>query len=433
MQWDANLTNIPSINSLNLFVQVSMAVQSTPAGFSGSENKAYSLLSVMTGHIGPITCVTATDDGKVASGGVDGVRLWNLRTATELARPSGAGQRGATTALAWIQREDEPDDGLVYGTANGYLVCWKETRGSEDLASFQETYCVKIAKPTEVTGIAFEAGSNRLAIANRNSVVQLFLINSRMQLNHVFTVIINNHVPKAIAFRQTSGEHKDILTFGLYDGQIHILQGSNGEIQQTRNTGCNIGNAAINARRGVFCIDDPLQGVALYRLDSGARIRTYPVAVKKSSKPRQVTFAEDCSVILCGSDHGTVYVFDRRSGDVVDKLKIGNDRIQATTAVEMNETKFVLAAISQGNTEASDILVWQKNIDKRVQQKATEILETWDALKMVVYVSLCVASLAVVFQNLSVRVHLLHKTSVNEPSQINASIVEKAMDYLRLI
>jgi hypothetical protein len=81
----------------------------------------------------------------------------------------------------------------------------------------------------------------------------------------------------------------------------------------------------------VFCLDDPLQGVGLYRLDSGARIRTYPVAAKKTPRPRQVTFAEDCSVILSGSDHGIVYIFDRRSGHTVDMLKAGDNRVQAMT------------------------------------------------------------------------------------------------------
>lgn len=81
----------------------------------------------------------------------------------------------------------------------------------------------------------------------------------------------------------------------------------------------------------MFCLDDPLQGVALYRLDSGARIRTYAVAAKKTPRPRQVTFAEDCSVILSGSDHGAVYVFDRRSGQQIDVLTAGDDRIQSMT------------------------------------------------------------------------------------------------------
>lgn len=63
--------------------------------------------------------------------GSDGVRLWDLQSGEESARPTGAGNRGATTALAWIRREDDPEDGLVYGTANGYLVCWKEIRRGE--------------------------------------------------------------------------------------------------------------------------------------------------------------------------------------------------------------------------------------------------------------------------------------------------------------
>jgi hypothetical protein len=85
------------------------------------------------------------------------------------------------------------------------------------------------------------------------------------------------------------------------------------------------GDASVNSKRGVFCIDDPTQGAALYRLDSGAHVRTYPVPVQKGMQPRQVSFAEDCSAIVSGSDHGVVYIFDRRKGDVVDELRIESD------------------------------------------------------------------------------------------------------------
>ena len=96
--------------------------------------------------------------------------------------------------------------------------------------------------------------------------------------------------------------------------------------------GCS-GNAQVNSVRGVFCIDDPAQGAALYRLDSGARVRTYPVAVKKGMRPRQVSFAEDCSTIVSGSDHGVVYIFDRRSGEIVDELEMGQDDWMQTILV----------------------------------------------------------------------------------------------------
>lgn len=97
------------------------------------------------------------------------------------------------------------------------------------------------------------------------------------------------------------------------------------------------GDAAVNARKGVFCVDDPEQGVALYHLDTGARIRTFPIPVTKSRRARQVSFAEECSVVVSGSDHGVVYLFNRRSGDTLDELRIGNDDwIQTVTVSGFN-------------------------------------------------------------------------------------------------
>lgn len=88
----------------------------------------------------------------------------------------------------------------------------------------------------------------------------------------------------------------------------------------------------MNVRKDVFCIDDPAQGAALFRLQSGARVRTYPVPIKRTMRVRQVSFAEECSVIVIGSDHGTIYVFDRRSGGVIDELKMGtNGWVQTVT------------------------------------------------------------------------------------------------------
>lgn len=46
-----------------------MSSLSTPAGYLGSQNKIYTLMTVLRSHIGPLTCLSATDDGKLASGG----------------------------------------------------------------------------------------------------------------------------------------------------------------------------------------------------------------------------------------------------------------------------------------------------------------------------------------------------------------------------
>ena len=37
----------------------------------------------------------------------------------------------------------------------------------------------------------------------------------------------------------------------------------------------------------------------------------------------QIAFAKDCSMIIIGSDHDTIYVFNRRSGNIIDELRLG--------------------------------------------------------------------------------------------------------------
>ena len=60
--------------------------------------------------------------------GDDGVKIWDLMPVekTQFRVPGGPGQRGATTALIWVQRDDEVEEGVIYGTEGGYLISWKE-------------------------------------------------------------------------------------------------------------------------------------------------------------------------------------------------------------------------------------------------------------------------------------------------------------------
>jgi hypothetical protein len=48
---------------------------------------------------------------------------------------------------------------------------------------------------------------------------------------------------------------------------------------------------------------------------------------------RQVDFLEECKFIVSGSDHGIVYVFDHRSGDIVDELRVDPREWVQTIAV----------------------------------------------------------------------------------------------------
>jgi hypothetical protein len=66
--------------------------------------------------------------------GYEGTTLWYLDSAKRLDSPTFSADRGMTTAAVWITKGDRPDDGLAYGTAEGFLCIWKREGEAETVS-----------------------------------------------------------------------------------------------------------------------------------------------------------------------------------------------------------------------------------------------------------------------------------------------------------
>ena len=84
-------------------------------------------------------------------------------------------------------------------------------------------------------------------------------------------------------------------------------------------------------------VDDPSTGVHLYRLAENERelVKSFHVPVKKVRRIRQVALADSNQAIVSGSDHGVVYVRDRRSGELLTKLCVHPDEWIQTVAASV--------------------------------------------------------------------------------------------------
>ncbi|KAK0477178.1 hypothetical protein EDD18DRAFT_1114831, partial [Armillaria luteobubalina] len=176
----------------------------------------------------------------------------------------------------------------------------------------------QLHNPGEITGIDFDSTSNRLSVAHRNGTVVLFFA-WRAQC------ITSRRLLLLVRLPENRG-HQDLLVFGL-GGRISILKHQDEKllIHATLERPC--GN---HHYKDVICVDDPVEGAAIYKLQDGARVRTFAVPVKKSHRPRQVAFGEDGKVVVSGSDHGVVYVYERRTGLKMNELKVDlEDWVQA--------------------------------------------------------------------------------------------------------
>ncbi|KAG7097806.1 hypothetical protein E1B28_005125 [Marasmius oreades] len=314
---------------------------------TGSENGKFALRGLLQGHRGPVAAVAAHPLGMyVASGGKQGTLIWDLQMHELLVSPSRAANQGATLAIAWITHPDDPDEGVAFGTAQGYL----------------EVFCDELAGGVdgqEISTIAYDMKANQLAIVHRSEVIHRFVLDGQMRPTRVVSVKITAHYPQAVAFRHTGVLGPEIWSFGRDDGDIHVLD-EGGKIIKTKSTGVIMGHAAVNVNEDVFIVDDVVQGVALYKFSDTERIKTFPVPAGER-RSRNVCFLSDASIIITGSHHGRLYAFERRTGDIYDVIDIGvEDWIQSVTTVDIEGVSVVIAGRSGDNTGKTDLQVWER-------------------------------------------------------------------------
>ncbi|KAJ7238889.1 WD40-repeat-containing domain protein [Mycena rebaudengoi] len=344
---------------------------------SPSENQ-YAAPIKLRGHTGAIINLKTSDDGRfLASAGADGTKIWDLSTMRELRTPKFQPQCGASTALVWIKREDDLAEGLIYGSQHGQLTCLKEEK-EDKLAVFEQFQIVRVVKPAEITSLAFDALSGRLAVCHREGIVQVYTLEGNMSLSSVFTIELKDVVPRAMAFgyMNANTNERDLLVFGLYGGDIHILRGPNGDVVERRYVGARIGDVAINIRTNTLCMDDPSSGANLYALKQNSedlarkqpmeltRKKTFSIPVTKPApRVRQVALTDDCKTIVSGSDHGVVYVFDRTHETPAAVLRVKDaEWVQTVAVAECAGFTTIFAAKSDNTHGTNDIHIFRRKI-----------------------------------------------------------------------
>jgi len=96
------------------------------------------------------------------------------------------------------------------------------------------------------------------------------------------------------------------------------------------------GYAAVNVRKHLTVIDNASNGFTLYRLDCADPIRVYLTEPPTIPVPKQVAFGEESKLVIGGSDNGCVYLFDRRSGEIVETLHHSRTGLVQSLAVSIH-------------------------------------------------------------------------------------------------
>ena len=85
---------------------------------------------------------------------------------------------------------------------------------------FKEIWNRQMSDPAELTGLAFDPSTNRLAACHRGGVLQMFTLNATMAEKEVVSHRIRHCVPQAVAFGAMHGDERELLVFGLPCGLV---------------------------------------------------------------------------------------------------------------------------------------------------------------------------------------------------------------------
>ncbi|KAI6013461.1 hypothetical protein BKA83DRAFT_4063380 [Pisolithus microcarpus] len=249
--------------------------------------------------------------------GAQGIKLWNILTHGELTAPTHIDSRGAVTCATWMKTRYTLSETLCYGTSLGYIVFLRSHPAD---VSFTYICARRLGSGLEITCITWDSASVdstcQIALGTRDNIVQVLVLGANSQLHSVFAGRLDSTVPKSIAF----GDPGSIYVFGLYDGNVIKLSSKDGTALSEHRCQSVIGSAAVHIKKGLFVVDNATDGFTLYRLENSQLIRTFATDPPTVSVPKQVSFGEDGKVVIGGSDNGKVYVFNRRTGALIETL-----------------------------------------------------------------------------------------------------------------
>ena len=92
---------------------------------------------------------------------------------------------------------------------------------------------------------------------------------------------------------------------------------------------------AINYDCGNFAMDNVTKGFSLYSLEDMKFLHEYPTGKPTKRFPKQVEFGKEGQILVGGSDHGTIYIFDRKTGLVMDTLNHKDDGLAQAVTVSI--------------------------------------------------------------------------------------------------
>ncbi|KAI9459800.1 WD40-repeat-containing domain protein [Boletus coccyginus] len=310
---------------------------------SPSSGQRYKMVGRLNGGVdNAINCLAINGQGTFLTGGSnDGMKIWNMDKLEEI--PSVARRHAFNdpiSAAMWITRKDEAHETLCFGTSLGYLIFWRQNKGSRMQIQFEEVTLKRIGTSCEITCMACDTTQRagvRIAAATRERHIVVWTFEGNL-LTPTLSVQLNTTVPKGIAF---SGQN-DLQVWGMYDGLMLTIRGD-GRVVKSTELSTAIGGVALHEKQSTFVIDNVTDGFSLHNVESGNLLLS----------------GENGAMVIGGGDRGEVYVFDRKTGTLVQALRHADKGLVQSIGVHDGESYNTIVVATSRTEPRPTISIWR--------------------------------------------------------------------------
>ncbi|KAJ7077627.1 hypothetical protein C8R44DRAFT_896225 [Mycena epipterygia] len=208
----------------------------------------------------------------------------------------------------------------------------------------------------EITGLGFDTTNNRLCICSCNDIVQSWSIlkdptTGIWTAQNIFSRKYTNLSPQAIMFAAIENTtDRDIIVFGLHNnGPIYTLASKTGQLCRSGRREPELEMLPSTGGKGFSVLTTPplVPHCSVSQTKPRCACLRYLGEREYETRPRHVRFAESGLAVISGSDHGVVYVFETRTGELLQKLEVGVSQwVQAIATAEIDGVPVIFAALT---------------------------------------------------------------------------------------
>ncbi|KAK7457780.1 hypothetical protein VKT23_010119 [Stygiomarasmius scandens] len=330
--------------------------------------RSYKKLTTLTGPRDAISSVTFSVDATfVSAAGYGGITIWDLASSTAVTTPylpyEPHNAQHVYFSSSWMYFEGTDKHVFIVGNMSGQVSIWHFDRVQKAFRAMGNHVVDKdgrsIVMSIDVSEPRVAPGhSGRFVTSTDDGTIAVWALTSTFELANVFKIDLpEDFNPRIVKFARST---RNIFSFSKTGGGFLQLKGEDADYSWSKKDGPKeMHFVTVDEKQDVF-VAWTGQRAEMYRLGNSEYVKAFQGEAPLVGNTKQVSFAEDGSRLIVGTDHGFVEVYSVDSGEIIQRLEYPRKSLVQYIATQSITSCHLIAIAGSTKSQPADVVVFKK-------------------------------------------------------------------------